>query len=96
MFLIQAINGFFQVLIYLIFGRAILSWFIRPGDRLYPIYLLLVRITEPILGPCRRFSARFGLPPGVDFSPIMALVLIWIVRWLVLMVLGPILVGGIL
>jgi YggT family protein len=81
--LINAINLFFQVLTYLILARAIMSWFFRPGDRLYPIYSAIFRITEPILMPCRRLIGRFGSGMGVDFSPIVAIFLIWVANWIV-------------
>lgn len=94
MLFIQAINSFFQLLIYLILGRAIASWFIRPGDRLYPLYLGLLRITEPILAPCRRLTGRFGMASGIDFSPIVALLLLSLLNSLLIRILSPLLLGG--
>lgn len=84
MFIFTAVNMFFQAVIYLIFGRAILSWFVRPGDRIYPIYKGLCQLTDPILEPCRRLSSRFGISRNLDLSPIIALFLIWGLNWIVI------------
>ncbi|HHU18042.1 MAG: YggT family protein [Anaerovoracaceae bacterium] len=73
--LMRAVNLFFQVLIYLIIGRAILSWFIRaPYGNLYRFYNVIIQLTEPILAPCRSILARFGLVGAIDFSPILAII----------------------
>lgn len=82
MVLISAVNMFFQAIIYLILGRAIMSWFIRPGDHLYQLYMLLCRVTDPILAPARRLTDRLGLSrSGVDLSPIAALFMLWLLNW---------------
>jgi YggT family protein len=73
LFLIKVVNSFLQVIVYLILGRAIMSWFIRPGDRLYPLYLAVIRITEPILSPFRNLTSRFMGGSGMDFSPMLAI-----------------------
>ncbi len=71
----HAINLFFQILVYLILGRAILSWFVRtPYGNLYKVYSALIQVTEPMLVPCRSLLARFGLGGAVDFSPILAII----------------------
>ncbi|QOX62533.1 YggT family protein [Anoxybacterium hadale] len=73
--LINAINTFFQILVYLIIGRAILSWFVRaPYGNLYRIYAAIMQITEPMLAPCRNLLGRFGLNTMIDFSPILAII----------------------
>lgn len=79
--LIRAISLFFEVLIYLILGRAILSWFVRnPYDTLGKIYSLVIQITEPILAPCRRLLSRFNMMGTIDFSPVLALIGLSILR----------------
>lgn len=86
--LISAINLFFEVLILLILGRAILSWFVRnPYDTLGKIYSLVIQITEPILAPCRRLLARFGMMGTIDFSPILALIGLSIIRRIIISIL---------
>lgn len=79
-FLIRVTNLFFQVIIYLILGRAIMSWFIRPGDRLFPLYMGINRITEPILSPFRNLSARFMRNSSIDFSPLIAILVIYFLQ----------------
>lgn len=84
MFIITAVNMFFQAVVYLILGRAIASWFMRPGDRLYPLFRILCQITEPILEPCRRITERFGISRTMDFSPVIAIILLWGINWVVI------------
>lgn len=57
----------------LIFARVIASWIVQ--DYSHPVMRFLVGITEPILGPIRNIMPNIGL----DFSPIVAYVLIRIV-----------------
>jgi len=53
---------------YLIIIRAVLSWF--SPDPYNPIYQILIRLTEPVLGYIRRILPfRTGM---VDISPIVA------------------------
>lgn len=79
--IINAVNLFFEVLIYLILGRAILSWFVRnPYDTLGKIYSMIIQVTEPVLAPCRRLLGRFGLTGTIDFSPILALIALSVIR----------------
>jgi len=73
--LMNAINTFFQILVYLILGRAILSWFVRnPYGGLYKVYSAIIQITDPILSPCRNLLTRFGMGGTIDFSPILAII----------------------
>ncbi len=73
--LMNAINTFFQILVYLILGRAILSWFVRnPYSGLYKVYSAIIQITDPILSPCRNLLTRFGMGGTIDFSPILAII----------------------
>ena len=81
MVLISAVNLFCQVLIYLILGRAILSWFVRnPYDTVGKIYSMIIQITEPMLSPCRRLLSRFNMMGTIDFSPILAIIAITAIR----------------
>lgn len=67
------------VLVAAIIVRALLSWFM-PNDGT-GLTRILNDITEPILAPIRRV-----LPPvsGIDFSPILALILIQLVSYLLI------------
>ncbi|HPO04247.1 MAG TPA: YggT family protein [Bacillota bacterium] len=78
--IIQTVNTFFQIVIYLILGRAIMSWFIRPGDRLYSLYLGVVRLTEPILSPFRSLTRRVMGNSSIDFSPMLAIFAVYFLQ----------------
>ena len=54
-----------------IFARIIISWL--PIDRDNAVVRILYEITEPIIGPIRRVLPAMG---GLDFSPMIALILI--------------------
>lgn len=63
--------------------RAILSWFpIAPYN---PFVVFLFRITEPILGPLRRYIPRLGM---LDLTPLVAIVILqWVVPLLARLIL---------
>ena len=63
----------------MIIVRALLSWF-DPGMR-SSVGKILVDITEPLLGPIRRMIPSAG---GLDFSPIIAIILLQFVERIVL------------
>jgi len=66
-----------RVLIFIIFIRAILSWFaISPYN---PIVVFLDRITEPILAPLRRIIPRLGM---VDITPMVAIIILIAIMYL--------------
>jgi len=60
-----------QTLFILVLGFAILSW-VQPGS---PAYILLGRLTEPVLAPLRRVIPPIG---GVDISALVLIVLLQI------------------
>ena len=68
-----------RVLVFIIIAGAIMSWFIRPGDRLYPLYLFVNRLNDPLLAPFRKMMGRFGAGMGIDFSPVVAILVIEII-----------------
>ena len=51
-----------------IFIIVIASWFVQGG--FHPILALLSQVTEPIVGPIRRFMPDLG---GIDLSPMVAI-----------------------
>ncbi len=62
-------------LIFAIIARALASWFVQdPGN---PIIAMLNDITEPIVGPIRRYMPSAGM---IDFSPLVALILLQLLR----------------
>ena len=63
------------MLYFLLVIRIILSWFgVNPYNEIVQI---LFRVTDPILAPFRRLPLQFG---AIDFSPIVAFMVLWFVR----------------
>ena len=58
-----------------------MSWFVRdPYSRIGGFYMFLIRLTEPIVEPCRRLLAKLNLDQGMfDFSVLLAFFLIDII-----------------
>jgi len=82
--LVSAVSMFFSFLILAIVVRAILTW-VRPrvySRWYYQLEQLLEAVTEPILAPIRRFVPPVG--PGIDFSPLVAVILLDLVRALLI------------
>ena len=79
--LVEAIGILFSMLQWLIIAAALVTW-VSPDPR-NPIVQFLFRSTEWILRPCRKI-----LPPrwtgGIDFSPILAILLIVVVKQVVI------------
>ena len=77
--LLTIVTLLFRFLSLAILARVILSWLPMAGVRIdmyHPLIRFLYQITDPILDPIRRF-ATFGM---MDFSPIVALILLEIIR----------------
>jgi YggT family protein len=73
-YLYTFIHLLFQILLFAIVARALLSWFpMGPGNPFYPLAVILHQITEPILAPLRRIIPRIGM---IDITPIVALLLL--------------------
>ncbi|MCL1863681.1 MAG: YggT family protein [Defluviitaleaceae bacterium] len=78
--LIRTIDLFFTILYIMLFARIILSWFPMANNRLLD---LLYAFTEPVLAPIRKLVHRSPLGgPGMvlDFSPLIAFILIRLVN----------------
>ena len=72
--LILFIATILQVMVFVIFARAIMSFFpVSPGNQLANV---LFRITEPILAPFRQIIPRIGM---FDLSPMVAIIVLSIV-----------------
>ncbi len=82
--LYQAVDMFFYILYLLIFVRIIISWL--PIGRDISIVRLIYSFTEPILGPIRNMIEKSPLGGGLmlDFSPIIALFVMNIVKMIIL------------
>jgi len=75
-FLSEFVTIFVQVLTWAIIIRALLSWFSVGAGGIQQVFRLLVEITEPVMGPIRRVLPTLG---AIDFSPLVALILVRIV-----------------
>lgn len=76
-FLIQFIKIFFNLLIYAILGRILLSWFSPRHATQSGFPRFLHEVTEPVLRIARRLLPPIGM---MDFSPILALLGLQIIR----------------
>lgn len=79
--LIRAVDFFFQFLYLMVIARVFLSWV--PMATHNSIVRFIYQVTDPILEPFRVLLSRF-MPRGpglyLDFSPIIAIVVLEIVR----------------
>jgi YggT family protein len=73
-YLILFINAISQLLSLLVFVAAILSFFMSPY---HPVRRAIDSVVEPMLAPIRRILPPFG---GLDFSPLVLIVLIQVLR----------------
>lgn len=56
--------------------RAILSWFVSGmGPGFGRFYSFLVKITDPVVNPCRQLLSRFNTGP-FDFSVFLAMIIV--------------------
>lgn len=82
--IVRGINLIFQVLIILIFVDVIGSWLVfarvRMPNWLYSIFRTVNSITGVVLNPIRRLLPSMG---GLDISPIIALVVLELLRRLI-------------
>jgi YggT family protein len=76
-FLFTFLNIFLWVLSLAIIARAIFSWFDPAGRTI--VARILNDITEPIVRPIRRIMPQTGM---VDFSPLVALLLIYLLQYI--------------
>ena len=68
-------------------GRVVVSWLnVGPSSPMYPIVSILYQISEPILAPIRNVLPKFGM---LDLSPMVAIILINIVKRVLNSFLGP-------
>jgi YggT family protein len=82
-FLVQIIEFFLTIYIWMIIIRAILSWV--PSFSRIPIAGLLFRLTDPFLRKVRQF---LPLPRmAVDISPVIAILVLILIRYLVVAIL---------
>lgn len=77
MILYRTFSYFLSVMNFLIFARVMMSWIVK--DYSNPIVQFIYQVTEPILAPIRSFLTRVGIGGMLDFSPIVAMLLIQMV-----------------
>lgn len=76
----QLVNLVFQVYIFIVVARALISW-VGP-DPYNPIVRFLYQATDPVLDRLRRLlPLQFG---GVDLSPLALLLALYVVKALLL------------
>ncbi|MGQ9516973.1 MAG: YggT family protein [Anaerolineae bacterium] len=84
-FLIRFISILFELLNLAIIARVFLSWFnVRPD---HPMVSFLYQVTEPVLAPIRRVVPTIGM---LDISPIIAIILLELLRNLLISVVANI------
>jgi YggT family protein len=71
------------LLTWIIIAQAIISWLVAfnvintYNDFVRTLLAALDKITEPLYRPIRKILPDFG---GIDFSPLVVLLIIWIIR----------------
>ena len=77
-FVSHFLNILSTVLYFGILARVLMSWIkVGPGSPFVPLLRIIYAITEPILGPIRKVLPKTGM---FDFSPIVALLLLDLIR----------------
>jgi YggT family protein len=74
-FLLVFLDTLLWVLSLAIIARSLISWFDPAGRTL--IARILIDVTEPIVRPIRQIMPQTG---GIDFSPLVALLLIFLLQ----------------
>ncbi|MEA3017619.1 MAG: YggT family protein [Sphingomonadales bacterium] len=83
--LFQVVDMLLRVLTWIIIIQAILSWLVvfnvvnTHSDFMRNLLYALGRLTEPLYRPIRRILPDFG---GIDFSPLVVLLIIFALRTL--------------
>ena len=73
--MIDIINILFELLIWLLMIRIILSWL--PHNRFHSIINFIYKLTEPLLEPFRNMLNPIG---GIDLSPIIVFFLLRLIQ----------------
>jgi YggT family protein len=77
--LAAVINVVLQLLLFVIFVNALLSW-VRP-DPSNPIVMMLERISDAVCNPVRRLFPT--IVSGLDLAPFIAMLVIWLAQMFV-------------
>jgi len=73
------ISSLLWVYTIVIVAAALITW-VSP-DPYNPIVRFLRQVTEPVLSPIRRLIPTYKT--GIDFSPLIAIILIQIIDWVI-------------
>jgi YggT family protein len=86
-FLVPGVSYFLQALRWLIIIRILLSFFAQGSH--HPIVLFINQTTEQILAPIRnRLPRGQGMMAMMDWSPLVALILIDVLRYVLIRMFG--------
>lgn len=77
-----AVYRFVQVINFLILVRVLMSWVVR--DYRNPVANFFYQVTEPILAPFRTLQQRLGIGGFLDFSPIIAILVVQMIANMIL------------
>ena len=77
MYIVAVVLNIFQLALFI---RVVMSWFPLSSSAARSVMDIVVRITEPVLGPIRRALPSFG---GIDISPIVAILLLTFITSLI-------------
>ncbi|MEA2095557.1 MAG: YggT family protein [Candidatus Cloacimonadota bacterium] len=70
-----------KIYMYLVIFRVVLSWIrINPTGQFFSIYLFVIQITEPVMRPIREFLHKIFPSSPIDFSPIIVIVALDLIR----------------
>ena len=83
-FLAKTIDILISIYIWMIIIRAVISW-IGPYPRI-PVAIYLIRLTDPFLSRVRRILPMPRM--AVDISPIIAILILELLRYIVVMALS--------
>ena len=75
--LIRTVNTLATILVFAVIIQTLLSYFMSPY---HPLRSTLDRFVEPFLRPIRRMLPSLG---GLDFSPLVLVILIQLAEWLI-------------
>jgi YggT family protein len=84
--MIGLIRFLFELYAVILLARVLLSWVqIDPNNQLVHI---IYQLTEPLLAPIRRLLPQSS---GMDFSPIVAFIILLVAEQVILIILSPLL-----
>ena len=75
-----------DIYVWVLIAAVVASWLVafniinRQNDVVRQVTYALYRLTEPVLGPIRRFLPDLG---GLDISPVIAIIVIYFIRYVV-------------